>query len=99
MTERVPASRPGRPGAAPVFWASVVLFAVLFGLLVYRFSAGQDPSLSGSAAARPVQVRKVIKRWVVTTVVPGPGANTVVSGPTSSSTLASAAEPITTSAS
>ena len=95
VTER---PRPGRPGAAPVLWASVILFAALFGLLTYRFSIGQDPSLSGTAAARPVQIRKVIKRRVVTTIVPSPGANTVVSGPTSA-TLASATEPVTTSAS
>lgn len=99
MTEPAPASRPGRPGAGPVFWSSAVLFAVLFGFLAYRFSVGADPSLSGAAAPRPVEVRKVIKRRVVTTVVPGPGANTVVNGPTSSATLAAATEPVTTSAS
>jgi hypothetical protein len=95
MTDR---PRPGRPSAAPVFWVSTLLFAALFAFLVYRFSLGEDPSLAG-ASARPVQVRKVIKRKVITTVVPSPGAETVVSGPTSTSTLASASEPVTTSAS
>lgn len=96
MTER---PRPGRPSAAPVFWVSTLLFAALFAFLVYRFSIGEDPSLAGATAPRPVEVRKVIKRKVVTTVVPSPGKETVVSGPTSSSTLAAATEPVTTSAS
>ncbi|MFN8216443.1 MAG: hypothetical protein U0R71_07575 [Solirubrobacterales bacterium] len=96
MTDR---PRPSRPSAAPVFWVSTLLFAALFAFLVYRFSAGEDPSLAGATAPRPVEVHKVIKRRVVTTVVPTPGAETVVSGPTSSSTLAAAPEPVTTSAS
>ncbi len=96
MTER---PRRGRPSAAPVFWVSTLLFAALFAFLVFRFSVGQDPSLAGAAAPRPVEVRKVIKRKVVTTVVPSPGADSVVSGPTSTSTLAAASEPVTTSAS
>ncbi len=96
MTDR---PRRGRPSPAPVFWVSTLLFAALFAVLAYRFSAGQDPSLAGASATRPVEVRKVIKRKVVTTVVPGTGENTVVAGPTSSATLASATEPVTTSAS
>jgi hypothetical protein len=96
MTER---PRPSRLSAAPVLWGTTILFAALFGFLVFRFSVGQDPSLSAAAAPRPVQVRKVIKRRVVTTVVPSPGTTTVVNGPASSATLASASEPITTSAS
>lgn len=95
MTDR---PRPGRPSPAPVFWVSTLLFAALFAVLTYRFSVGQDPSLAASAT-RPVELRKVIKRKVVTTVVPSPGADTVVAGPTSSATLASASEPVTTSAS
>ena len=93
-TEARPSSR---PGAAPVFWASVLLFAATFALLTYRFSAGQDPSLAGATASRPIKVRKVIKRRIVTTVVPSPGADTIVSGPVSSSSYG--AEPLTTSAS
>ncbi|HEX8752705.1 MAG TPA: hypothetical protein VF731_04735 [Solirubrobacterales bacterium] len=95
MTEPRPATR--KPGAAPVFWASVLLFAALFALLTWRFSIGKDPSLSGATASRPVQVRKVIKRRVVTTIVPTPGANTVTSGPATSSSYSSGA--ITTGAS
>jgi hypothetical protein len=89
--------RPGRrPGPAPVFWASILLFAALFALLTYRLSA-ESPS-SGAVASRPVQVRKVIKRRVLTTIVPTPGANTISSGPTTSS-VSAAPEPVTTSAS
>lgn len=90
-----------RPGPRPVFWASIALFAILFALLTYQLSTGADPTLSGatSAAPRPVVVRRVIKRKVVTTVVPTPGANSVSSGPASSSSYSSGSEPITTSAS
>ncbi|MGE5283102.1 MAG: hypothetical protein ACM3N0_12445 [Chloroflexota bacterium] len=70
-TERTGATR--RPGPAIVIWSSVALFAILFALLTYRVSASQPP------APRPVVVRKVLKRQVVTTVVPGPGRNTVSS--------------------
>lgn len=98
MTE---ARRPSRPGGARVFWVSVLLFAALFALLTYRFAAGQDPSLSGATAAAPqaVQVRKVIKRRVVTTIVPSPGANTVSAGPATSSSYSSGAAPVVTSSS
>ncbi|MGE5408091.1 MAG: hypothetical protein ACM3NV_05715 [Syntrophothermus sp.] len=96
MTER---PTPTRPSSGIVFWASVLLFAALFGLLAYRFSIGQDPSQAAATSPRPIQVRKVIKRRVVTTVVPSPGAETVIQGPTSSTSLASASEPVTTSAS
>lgn len=95
MTE----SRPSRrPGAAPVFWVSILLFAALFAFLTYRFSIGQDPSLAGTTAtAQPVKVRKVIKRRVITTIVPTPGTNTVSTGPATSSSYASGA--VTTGAS
>jgi hypothetical protein len=92
MTER---TRSKRPSASPVFWASVALFTVLFFLLAIRFSAEQ----SGQASARAVQTRKVIKRRVVTTIVPGPGQNTVSSSPSSSSSYSAGAEPVVTSAS
>ncbi len=97
MTE---ARRTRRPGPAAVLWGSVALFAVLFTLLTYQLSASAGPSLSGStAAARPVQVRRVIKRRVVTTIVPTPGANTITSGPVTSSVAASGTVPVTTGAS
>ena len=92
-----------RPGPGLVLWGSVALFAVLFALLTYQLSAGSDPSLSGATAAAPVQVRKVIKRRIVTTIVPSPGTTSVSSGPATSSSAESSveapAEPVTTSAS
>lgn len=77
-----------------MFWGSVALFAVLFALLTYRMSAATE-----TAAPQPVQARKLIKRRVVTTIVPTPGANTVSSGPATSSSYATGAAPVTTSAS
>jgi hypothetical protein len=92
--------RPARPGGARVFWVSILLFAALFALLTYRFAVGQDPSLAGAtAAAPPVQLRKVIKRRVVTTIVPSPGVNTVSAGAATSSSYSSGAEPVVTGAS
>jgi hypothetical protein len=93
-----PAPRGRRPGPAGVVWGSVALFAALFAFLTYQLSAGKDPSLSGATASRPVLVRKVVKRRVITTVVPTPGKSTVTSGPVSSS-YASSGAPVTTSAS
>jgi hypothetical protein len=94
MTER---ARPKRPPAGPVLWGSIVLFAALLFLLAFRFSA--EPA-KGGATAQPTQVRKVIKRRVVTTVVPSPGQNSVSSGPVSSSSYsAPGAEPVVTSSS
>jgi hypothetical protein len=89
-------TRSKRSSASLVFWASIVLFAALFALLAYRFSVEQQAT---QATARAVQVRKVIKRRVVTTIVPSPGQNTVSSGPASSSSYSSGAEPVVTSAS
>lgn len=87
--------RSKRPSASLVFWASILLFAALFALLAYRFSAEQS-----APSARAVQVRKVIKRRVVTTIVPSPGENTVSAVPVSSSSSFSApSEPVVTSSS
>lgn len=94
MTEPV---RSRRPPASLVFWASILLFAALFALLAFRFAGEQSAS---QATARAVQVRKVIKRRVVTTIVPSPGRNTVSASPVSSSSSYSAgAEPVVTSSS
>jgi hypothetical protein len=93
MTEPV---RSKRPSASLVFWASILLFAALFAFLTYRFAVEQSAS---RPVAQTVQVRKVIKRRVVTTIVPSPGQNTVSSGPASSSSYSSGAEPVVTSAS
>ncbi|HVX32305.1 MAG TPA: hypothetical protein VHA80_04115 [Solirubrobacterales bacterium] len=101
MTEPRPSGpRPGRrPGGAVVFWASATLFAVLFAHLTFQLSRGTSGATT--AAASPVQVRKVIKRRIVTTVVPSPGVDRVVSGPATSSAAAVEVpvEPVTTSAS
>jgi hypothetical protein len=93
MTEPV---RSKRPSASLVFWASILLFAALFAFLTYRFAVEQSAS---RPVAQTVQVRKVIKRRVVTTIVPSPGQNTVSSGPVSSSSYSAGAEPVVTSAS
>lgn len=93
MTEPV---RSKRPSASLVFWASILLFAALFAFLTYRFAVEQS---ARRPAAQAVQVRKVIKRRVVTTIVPSPGQNTVSSGPVSSSSYSSGAEPVVTGAS
>ncbi len=93
MTEQ--ARRPHRPSSALVAWGSVALFAVLFALLTYQLSASQP------APPRPVVVRKVLKRHVVTTIVPTPGRNSVSSsGAVSGEAPAPVySEPITTGAS
>jgi hypothetical protein len=88
-----PAPRGRRPGPAAVIWGSVALFAVLFALFTYQLSAPSGPR-------QQVLVRKLVKRRVVTTVVPTPGASTVTAGPAVSSTESAAgATPVTTSAS
>jgi hypothetical protein len=93
MTE--PGRQSGRPGYAPVFWGAVALFTVLFALLTYQLSS------STPAAPRPVLVRKVVKKRVVTTVVPTPGATSVSSGPvvTAAPEYAAEAAPVSTGAS
>lgn len=91
VTERpAPSSAPAgggtrrrRPGAAPVLWGSIVLFALMFALLTHQLSASQAP------APRPVLVRKVLKRRVITTFVPTPGRASV----STSGSLAAAAPP------
>jgi hypothetical protein len=96
MTESRPAPR--RPGGAAVFWASMALFAVLFALLTYQLSKSGAPG-GATTASRPVQLRKVIKRRIVTTVIPSPGVDRVTSGPTTTSGGEIPAEPVTTSSS
>lgn len=83
-----------RPRSVRIYWAAVLLFTALFALLTYRFAGEQT-----TPAAPIVQVRKVIKRRVVTTIVPTPGRNSVSTGPVSSSGYSAAAEPVVTSAS
>jgi hypothetical protein len=89
--------RPRRPSSAPVFWGALALFTVLFALLTYQLASSTPP------APRPVLMRKVIKKRVVTTVVPTPGATSVSGGPVVSSpapeVASSGAAPVTTGAS
>lgn len=82
MTEPTTAKRPAtrRPSSARVYWVSVLLFTALFALLTYRFASEQT-----TPTAPVVQVRKVIKRRVITTIVPTPGKNSVSAGPVTSS--------------
>jgi hypothetical protein len=72
-----------RPSPRAVVWGSIVLFAVMFALLTHQLSASQAP------APRPVLVRKVLKRKVITTFVPTPGKASV----STSGSLGAAAEP------
>lgn len=97
MTEPPAAGPPlRRPRSKRVYWASVLLFAALFALLTYRMADEASPTRT----ARAVQVRKVVKRRVVTTVIPGPGQNSVSAGPaTASGSVAAAPEPVVTGAS
>lgn len=89
---RAPARR--RPGAGPVLWGSVVLFAVMFALLTSRLTAEQPQP------PRPVVVRNVLKRRVVTTYVPTAGKSSVsTSGGTLTSAPSTGYAPVTTSAS
>lgn len=92
MTEAAASAR--RPRSARVYWVSVLLFAALFALLTYSFAREQT-----APAAPIVKVRKVIKRRVITTVVPTPGQNSVSAGPVSSSGYSAGAEPVVTGAS
>jgi hypothetical protein len=90
MTE---SRRPRRPGPAAVIWGSIALFAILFALFTYQLSVPSEPQ-------QQILVRKLVKRRVVTTVVPTPGASTVTAGPAVSSTQStSGAAPVTTGAS
>jgi hypothetical protein len=83
-----------KPGPGLVIWGSVALFAVMFALLTHQLSAAQAP------ASRPVVVRQVVKRRVVTTIVPTPGRSSVTSsGPVTSSAPSTEYAPVTTGAS
>jgi hypothetical protein len=77
-----------------VVWSSIALFAVLFALLTYQLSS-IPPS-----APRPVLMRKLVKRKVVTTVLPTPGRNSVsASGSVTGESASAGYAPVTTGAS
>lgn len=84
-----------------MIWSTISLFAVTFAFLTYQLSSGRDSSLSGAAAAsRPVLVRQVVKRRVITTIVPTPGRSSVSSsGSVAGSLSSSGYAPVTTGAS
>ena len=89
-----PARKSRRPGPALVLWSSIALFGVLFALLTYQLSASQP------APPRPVVVRKVLKRRVVTTYMPTPGRNSVSSsGALATESSSPSYAPVTTGAS
>jgi hypothetical protein len=96
VTEPRPAPR--KPGGATVFWASLALFGVLFALLTYQLSKAGGQG-GGAVATSPVRLRKVIKRRIVTTVIPSPGVDHVTRGPTTTSGGEIPIEPVTTSTS
>ncbi len=93
MTEaKAESRRPRRPGPAAVIWGSVALFGVLFALFTYQLSVPSQPQ-------QQVLVRKLVKRRIVTTVVPTPGETAVTAGPVSSTQSTAGAAPVTTGAS
>ncbi|HEX8958602.1 MAG TPA: hypothetical protein VF770_02145 [Solirubrobacterales bacterium] len=95
-----PASRGRRPGPALVIWGTIALFAVTFAFLTYQLSIGRDPLLGRATASRPVLVRQVIKRRVITTIIPTPGRSSVsASGSVAGSFSSSGFAPVTTGAS
>lgn len=77
-TEATPAKRRPRrkPAALPVFAAMAAIFLATFAFLLFELIGGRDPALGAGAlaSARPERpeliIRKVIKRKVITTVVP-----------------------------
>ena len=92
-TDSGPARRKPRRrlSAIPVFAAMAVLFLATFVFLTLELIGGRDPALGAKAldSVRPerpvVVVRKVIKRKVITTVVP---SDPVVSSSGSTGTYA-----------
>lgn len=81
--------RRGKPSAIPVFSALAALIVGSFAYLTVELARGNDPALGpdGIAAVtpkRPTIIRKVIKRKVVTTVVPAPAASPSYTGSSSS---------------
>jgi hypothetical protein len=72
--------RKGKPSAIPVFAALAALTVGTFAYLTAELASGKDPALGPDAITavtpkRPTIIRKVIRRKVVTTVVPAPTAS------------------------
>jgi len=93
-TEAAPTRRKRRrrPSAIPVFATMAVLFLATFVFLTAELIGGRDPALGAKAfdsvkPERPVViVRKVIRRRVITTVIP---ADPVASAPGSTGSYSS----------
>jgi hypothetical protein len=62
-----------RPSLGSVIWGSVGLFAVLFSMLTYQLSSAMQATPTATAP-RPVLMRRVVKRRIVTRVVPAQAA-------------------------
>lgn len=82
-------ARRGKPSAIPVFLALAALILGSFAYLTVELVRGNDPALGPDAIAavtpkRPTIIRKVIKRKIVTTVVPAPSASPSYTGGSSS---------------
>lgn len=80
-----------RPSPRAVVVGSLALFATLLALLAYQLAI--DPTFGATAASGRGQVRKVIERRVVTTVVPTPGESGISGESTSGSSYSPAPEP------
>lgn len=100
MTD-TPARRRRKPSPVAVFVTSAALFLAALGFLAFQVAQGRDPSLGPDAlvAAKPqrpvVTVRRIIKRRVITTVIP---AETGTAGSSPGSYSTGSAPPAVTTA-
>jgi hypothetical protein len=82
-TEATPAARrrPKPPGAWPVAVGALATFLVVITLLAVQLRRGQDPALGAAASApatpapKRVLVRRIVKRVVLTRVIPPPASS------------------------
>jgi hypothetical protein len=78
MTDPARPARKRKPSPLTVFVTSAALFFAALGFLAYQLAQGHDPALGSGAtmAEKPkrpvVTVRRIIKRRVITTLVPAP---------------------------
>jgi hypothetical protein len=83
----------------PVLWLSLATFLVVLTVLAIRMSRGEDPAVGagGAAPAQPrrVLVRRIVKRVVVTHVIPPPVVEYISPVPAAGATPAAAAAPAT----